>query len=429
VELEEEETMTDHKTLSSSDAKPGFFYGYVVVAAALCIMLAVWGTFLAFGVFFKPMLAEFGWSRAVISGSFSISMVTQSLLGVVVGGLTDRLGSRTLMTLSGFLLAIGYVLMSQVSAIWQLYMVYGVIIGIGMSGSFVSLTSTVARWFIKRRGIMTGIILSGTGIGALIASPVATRLISAYDWRASYLIMACAVLIVVTFAAHFLRHDPTQIGQRPHGEIAGDQRLGAGLRGYSLKEAVHTRQFYLLFAIYFCFGFGMFVLMVHSVPHASELGFGPLTAANILAVIGALTIVGRLVFGGAADKFGNRPIFIIGFILTAGALLWLAAATEIWTLYLCAAVSGFANGGMGTSESPLVAELFGLKSHGLILAITGGGFTIGAAVGPLVAGYLFDIAGNYRGTFLVCTTISILGLILTLLLTPVEAEPGRKIPI
>jgi len=277
--------------------------------------------------------------------------------------------------------------------------------------------------------LMTGIILSGSGIGALIAPPVATRLISAYHWRVSYVIIACAVLIVVTLAAHFLRRDPAQMGQVPYGQTGGDHRLSTDLRGHSLKEAVHTRQFYLLFALFFCFGFAMFVLMVHSVPHLSELGFPPVTAANMLAVIGALTIVGRLVMGGAADRFGNRPIFIIGFILTSAAVLRLISARDIGTLYLCAAVSGFANGGMGTSESPLVAELFGLKSHGLILSITGGGFTMGAAVGPLVAGYLFDIAGNYRGTFLLCAAISILGLILTLLLTPVKAEPGKGLPI
>ncbi len=413
----------------SSDAEPGFFYGYVVVIAALCIMLAAWGAFLAFGVFFKPMLAEFGWSRTVISGAFSISMVTQTLLGVVAGGLTDRFGSRILMTLCGFLLAIGYLLMSQITAVWQFYIVYGVVVGTGMSGCFVSLTSTIARWFVKRRGIMTGVILSGTGVGALIAPPLATRLISAYHWRTSYLIMAFAVLIVVTFAARFLRHDPTQMGQRPHGESAGEQKSRPGLRGYSLKEATRTRQFYLLFAIFFCFGFGMFVFVVHGVPHASELGFSPITAANILSVMGALTIAGRLLSGGAADRFGNRPIFVIGFILTAGALLRLVGATEILTLYLCAGVSGFANGGMGTSESPLVAELFGLKSHGLILSVTGGGFTIGAAVGPLVAGYLFDISGSYRGSFLVSAGISILGLVLTLLLTPVRAQPGGRISL
>jgi MFS family permease len=427
--LHEEVTMTDDKDLSSFDAKPGFFYGYVVVMAALCIMLAVYGAYFAFGVFFKPMLAEFGWSRAVISGAFSISMVTQGLIGVVVGRVTDRLGSRILMTLCGFLLAIGYLLMSQVNAVWQIYMIYGVVIGAGMSASFISLTSTVARWFIKRRGIMTGIVLSGTGIGGLIAPPVATRLISTYHWRASYLIMGGVILVIVTLAAHFLRRDPTQVGQVPYGESRGEQRLGIGTWGFSLKEAVDTRQFYIASAMFFCCGFGMFALMVHSVPHTSELGFPAVTAANILAVISGLTIVGRLALGSVADRFGNRPIFIIGFILMSAALLWLVSAREIWTLYFCAAVFGFANGGMGTSESPLVAELFGLSSHGLILSIMGGGFTTGAAVGPFVAGYLFDIAGNYRVAFLVCAAVSLLGLILTLLLTPLKAEPGKRIPI
>ena len=421
--------MTSYKVLLSSDVKPGVFYGYVVVVAALCILIAVYSTYYAFGVFFKPMLAEFGWTTAMVSGAFSISMVVQSLIGVVVGILTDRLGSRIVMTLCGFLLAIGYLLMSQVNAAWQLYVFYGVVIGIGMSGSFVPLTSTVARWFIKRRGIMTGVILSGGGIGALIGPPVATRLISTYHWRVSYLIMGGAVLVVVTLAAHFLRRDPTQMGQVPYGESGGKQRLGIGTWGFSLKEAAYTGQFYILSAMHFCFGFGMFALMVHIVPHTTELGFPALTAANIPATIGGLIIVGRLLLGRAADRFGNRPIFIIGFILMSAAVLWLVTAKEIWTLYLFAAVFGFATGGMGTSQSPLVAELFGLHSHGLILAITGGGFTMGAAVGPFVAGYLFDIAGNYRGAFLVCTAISIIGLILTLLLTPVKAEPRKRIPI
>ena len=421
--------MTGQKMSLSSDAKPRFFYGYVVVVAALFILTAVWSTYYAFGVFFKPMLAEFGWSTAMVSGAFSISMVVESLIGVVVGELTDRFGSRIVMTLCGFFLAIGYLLMSRVNAAWQLFVFYGVVIGIGMSGSFIPLTSTVARWFIKKRGIMTGVILCGTGIGALIGPPVATRLISIYHWRVSYLIMGGAVLVVVTLAAHFLRRDPTQMGQVPYGDSGRKQRPGTDPRGFFLKEAVYTGQFYILSAMLFCFGFGMFAIMVHIVPHATELGFSPLTAANIPATIGGLIIVGRLLLGRAADRFGNRPIFIIGFILMSAAVLWLVTAKEIWMLYLFAAVFGFATGGMGTSQSPLVAELFGLHSHGLILAITGCGFTMGAAAGPFVAGYLFDLAGNYRGAFLVCTAISIIGLILTLLLTPVKAEPSKRIPI
>jgi MFS family permease len=420
--------MTGQEVLMSSEAKPRFFYGYVVVAAALCILTAVWSTYFAFGVFFKPMLAEFGWTTAMVSGAFSMTMIVESLIGVVVGGLTDRFGSRIVMTLCGFLLAIGYSLMSRVNAAWQLYLFYGVVIGIGMSGSYIPLTSTVARWFIERRGIMTGIVLCGSGIGALIGPPIATRLISTYHWRASYLIMAGAVLVVVTLAAHFLRRDPTQMGQVPYGESGGKQRPDPGPRGFSLKEAVDTRQFYIFSAMLFCFGFSMFALMVHIVPHATELGFSALTAANIPATIGGLIIVGRLLLGRAADRFGNRPIFILGFVLMSAAVLWLVTAKEIWTLYLFGAAFGLATGGMGTAQPPLVADLFGLRSHGLILAITGCGFTMGAAAGPFVAGYLFDLAGNYREAFLVCTALSIIGLILTFLLTPVKAEPNKRIP-
>jgi MFS family permease len=272
---------------------------------------------------------------------------------------------------------------------------------------------------------MTGIILSGNGIGVLVGPPVATRLISTYDWRVSYLIMGGVVLVIVTLAANFLRRDPAQMGQVPYGESGERQRLGTGASGLSLKEAVYTRQFYIVFAMFFCYGFSLFALIVHSVPHASELGFPAISAANILAVVGGSTVVGRLLLGIVADRVGNRPVFLVGFILTSAAVLWLVPAKEIWTLYLFAAVFGFANGGMGTSESPLVAEFFGLHSHGLVFGITGGGFTIGAALGPLMAGHLFDIAGNYRAAFLVCGAISILGLTLTLLLTPVKGDPGK----
>jgi MFS family permease len=276
---------------------------------------------------------------------------------------------------------------------------------------------------------MTGIITSGTGIGGLIASPVATRLISTYHWRVSYIIMGVAILIIVISAAYFLKRDPSQIGQMAYGESSGRQGSGADTWGFSLKEAFHTKQFYILSGMFFCFGFGLFTIVVHIVAHTSELGFSATTAASILAVIGGLIVVGRLMLGIAADRFGNRPIFIIGFILMSAALLCLLPAKKIWMLYLFAIVFGFSNGGMGTSESPLVAELFGLHSHGLILAITGSGFTIGAAIGPFMAGYLFDISGNYQLAFLICATIGILGLIFTLLLKPLKTEPGKRISI
>jgi len=412
--------MTNQEVQQSPGAKVGFFYGYIVVAAALCIMVIMYGTFIAFGVFFKPMLTEFRWTRVLVSGAFSLSMVIQGLLAIVMGGLNDKFGPRIVLTFCGLLLGLGYLLMSQIDDFWQLYLFYGVMIGIGMSASWVPLLSTVARWFTTRRSMMTGIVLIGVGVGTLIGPLVSNWLISAYDWRTSYVILGSIVLVVVLIAAQFLKRDPIQMGQTPYGENEGEkQGLKVGTEGFSLKEAVYTRQFWLFFTMLFFFGFCVFTVIVHIVPHAVDLGISATRAANILAIIGVLTVVGNVVLGGAGDKIGNKQIFIIGFILKSVALFWLVPATEVWMFYLFAVVFGFARGGCATSESPLVAKLFGLNSHGLIFGVAGIGFPIGAAVGPLVTGYIFDVTGSYQLAFLISAAVGVVGLISTALLRPI----------
>ena len=415
--------MSNQEVRQSPRAEPRFFYGYIVVVAAFFIMVAMWGTYFAFGIFFKPVLSEFGWTRAMTSGAFSLSMVLHGVLGIVTGGFTDRFGPRMVMTLCGFILGLGYFLMSQTSTIWQLYLFYGVIVGTGMGGAFVPLTSTVARWFVKRRSMMTGIVLTGIGIGSLIAAPVAHWLVSMYDWRLSYVILGSMVLLIVVLSAQFLRRDLTQVGHLPYDEHEGDEKgVNLGGKAFSLIEAVTTRQFWLVSGMLFCFGFCMFTITVHIVPHITELGISAASAASVLATAGGMSIIGNFVLGSAADRIGNRQVFIIGFILMATALFWLVPAAEAWMLYLFAVVFGFAHGGMGASESPLVAGLFGLSSHGLIFGVVGLGFTIGAAIGPFLAGHFFDITDSYQVAFLVCAVISIVGLILTALLKPMRTN-------
>jgi len=406
----------------SPGARPRFFYGYVVVGAALFIMAITYGAYNSFGVFFGPLLSDFNWTRATISGALSLSWTMQGVLSIIMGRLTDRFGPRLVLTICGFLIGLGYLLMSQVGTVWQLYLFYGVIIGSGMGGSWVPIVSTIARWFVKRRNLMTGIVLTGVSIGTLIAPPVASRLISAYNWPTSYVIVGSIVLVAVILVAQLLRRDPTRTKQRPYGESEGEkQELVSEIHAFSLREAVHTRQFWLASGMLFCFGFSVYTIVAHIVLHATGLGMSRISAPNILATIGGLSLVGRIVLGSAADRFGNRQVFIIGFILMTVALFWLVPTKEVWGLYLFAAVFGFAFGGCATSESPLVAGLFGLSSHGLILGVMSLlGFTFGAAVGPLIAGYMFDITSSYQLAFIVCGAMSVVGLILTALLSPIE---------
>src|SRR5262245_11021131 len=155
--------MPDQDARPSSPAEPGIFYGYTIVAAASFIMVLIFGVHYSFGIFFKPVSTEFGWTRAMTAGAFSLVWIPQGLLASVMGGLNDRFGPRLVLTICGFLIGLGYLLMSQITALWQLYLFYGVIVGAGLGGTFVPLVSTTTRWFVKRRGLMAGIVAAGVG--------------------------------------------------------------------------------------------------------------------------------------------------------------------------------------------------------------------------------------------------------------------------
>jgi MFS family permease len=403
-------------------ARPRLFYGYIVVGAALLIMAIIYGAYNSFGIFLESLLTDLNQSTATISGALSLAWIMQGVFSIIMGRLTDRFGPRVVLTICGFLIGLGYFLMSRVGAVWQLYLFYGMIIGSGMGGSWVPIVSTIARWFVKRRNLMTGIVLTGVSIGTLVAPPVVSRLISAYDWRTSYLVLGTVVLVAVVLIAQLLRRDPTQVEQRPYGESEGLQQESVPeTQPFSLKEAARTRQFWLACGMFFCFGFSVYTIIAHIVLDATGLGISPVSAANILATIGGLSLAGRIALGIVADRLGNRQVFIIGFILMAAALFWLVPNKEVWGLYLFAAVFGFAFGGCATSESPLVAGLFGLSSHGLILGVMNLlGFTLGAAIGPVVAGHILDVTSSYELAFVVSGALSVVGLILTMLLSPTK---------
>ena len=401
-----------------------FFYGYIVVAAAFLIITVMWGATYSFGVFFKPLLEEFGWTRAMTSGAFSLSLVLTGLFSVVAGKLTDRFGPRKVMTVCGVFLGSGYLLASQINTLWQLYLFYGVIVGVGMGGSFVPLASTVARWFVRRRGMMTGLAASGIGMGVLIMPPIASWIIAGYGWRTSYRVVGMVALVLIMSVAQFLRRDPGQVGQLPYGESELAEKSGTQTAGFSLREAVHTRKFWMLGLAVGCFGLGLGTVVAHIVLHAMGMGITAASGAVILAVVGGASIAGRVTVGTASDRIGNKRGLIISFSFISIALFWLLAAGELWMLYLFAALFGFGYGGIAALGSPVVAELFGLSSHGVILGVTMIFVEGASAIGPVVAGHLYDITGSYQSAFFIYAVISVIGLILISLLRLAGEEVG-----
>ena len=404
--------------------KSQFFYGYLVVAGCFAIQGTGIGTVYTFGVFFKAFLAEFGWSRATISGASSGALLLAGLFGIVVGNMNDRFGPRLIMAVTGSGFCLGLLLMSQLSAVWQLYLFYGVIVGIGLSSIDVIPLTTTARWFIKRRGMMTGIVKVGTGTGQLIMPLMTSIFIATYGWRISYIIIGILVFVLLVSSGQLLRRDPGQRGLLPDGDektAASDLHLPEV--GVSLREATLTKQFWMICVINLLIGCCAITVIVHIVPHAMDLGISAIVAAGILSTIGGVSMVGRLITGIAIDRIGNKKLMIMFSLILIASLLWLQVSKELWMLYVFAVVYALGHGGFYTLISPMVAELFGISSHGVLFGIVAFGGTVGGAIGPILAGHIFDIIHSYQLAFFILVGFAIAGLILTSLLRPIVTEP------
>ena len=400
-----------------------FFYGYIIVLACFLIQGIGVGTFVAFGVFFKPLLVEFGWSRATISGASSLAFLLMGFLGILSGNLNDRFGPRIVMAVTGVFYGSGHFLLSQLNSVWQLYLFFGVVAGIGLSSIDVIPLTTTARWFVRRRGMMTGIVKVGTGAGQLIMPLLASIFIIDCGWRYAYIFIGIIVLVFVIGSGQLLRRDPGQMGQLPDGfrKIAMGER-DTSESGLSLEEALRTGQFWMVCVISFLAGYSMLTIMVHIVAHATDIGVEQIKSAGVLSTIGGVSMVGRLSTGIAIDRIGNTKSMIICFILLIASFFWLLAAEEMWMLYLFAMLYGVAHGGFFTVLSPIVAELFGIVSHGALFGVVAFSLTIGGAIGPVLAGLIFDIAGSYQPVFLILAGAGSAGLFLTLFLKPTNRK-------
>jgi MFS family permease len=402
-------------------AKPRLFYGFIIVVAIFCIHLISYGISDSYGVFINPWIDVFGWNRASISGAYSLAFIMSGIMGIVMGMITDRYGPRIALSLCAVCLGAGFILISRMHALWQLYVFYGFLFGTGMSGIWAPLLSLISRWFISKRGLVTGIVISGGGLGAFIGPPLINWLVSCFTWINATLVLGIFVLVGVLVVAQFLKRDPSKIGQEPYREIHTQSLNPAlSLKDFSIKEALKTTQFWTIFFMFFCLSFYTFSILVHYMPHVIQLGIPANSAAYILATISGVSILGNFVMGRVGDKIGPKNIFIIGFILMSASLFWLVQSREIWMLYLFSIVFGFNHGGNATAQAPLTARIFGLKAHGTIFSVIAFGFTTGGAVGPLVTGYLFDLTGGYQTAFIVCGVMGILGLILAMILKPTK---------
>jgi MFS family permease len=410
----------------------GIFFGYRIAAACFVIQAVNLGGLFTFGVLFPELENEFGWSRTAISGATSFAFLVMGGGAVLMGRAGDRFGPRAVLSVAGVLFGLGYALLYRIESTWELYLFYGLLVGAGLAAHDVSTLSTIARWFVRRRGLMTGVVKAGAGIGQVVAPITAAAMIAGLGWRLTCLIFGITALAVLVGAAQMVRRNPASLGLKPDGEAPDvpdssvHQTDGAEQpeAGATMKEAFGSKTLWILCLAKFCDLFCLFTVVVHIVPFAVDNGMAPAVAAGILSTIGAMSILGRLLLGGAYDRFGARRSLLACFAILAASLVLLQFASSAWSLFLFAVIYGPAHGGFFTITSPSVAEYFGTRTHGTLFGLVVSCGTFGATLGPIVAGGLFDGFGSYSAAFALLLGISLLGVAVASMLPRHASAPA-----
>jgi MFS family permease len=395
-----------------------FFYGYIVAAAGFVIWMIGFGISSTFGIFYKPIMMDLGWSRADTVFAYSLFIFVMAILSIITGWLTDKLGPRIIVTIFGSFLGISYILMSQMTSLWHFNVSYGFVASIGMSVTSTPIMASVARWFIHRRGLMTGIVQAGLGIGGLIFVPLTGWLILNYGWRMAYWILGLIALIGIIISGLFMKRDPRDVGQFPDGiadtynlNTKSKKRILPGVKT-TIRRIIFTRQFWLIAGLYAIFGFCRSTFLAHTAAFVQDKGFSLLDASNVVATLMVSSIFGRIGMGRVADVIGSRHTFMISYAATTISLILALITGNLWGLYIFAFFFGFGWGAQAVLRFSVTAETFGLASLGFIIGILGICYALTAALGYYFEGLIFDILGHYSPVFWMGIFLSILGIIL-----------------
>ncbi len=393
--------------------RPGIFFGWIVVASSFTILFVAFGSSYAFTTFIEPLQAEFGASRGALSLAFAIAGALYFIVGAFGGPLADRFGHRWVILLGIIILGSGYLVAATAGQLWQVYLGYGLGIGLGIGLLYTPAVGAVQPWFIRRRGMATGIAVSGIGVGTLAAAPFAAWLIHIAGWRFAYVGLAGVVLLLGIIAALLIDAAPHKRGIAADGLATADH---TPQRATPLPVALRSRAFWLLYAINATLSAGLLIPFVHFVPYAQDIGVGRALAVSLFSLLGLGSALGRFFIGGIADRIGRTTA--LG-AMCAGLVLvyawWLFSVTA-WQLAVFAALFGSFYGGFVALLPAAAADHFGARNVTGIIGLLYTSVAPGFLIGPTLAGLAFDRWQSYTAPIIGCLLVSILATALAMVL-------------
>jgi MFS family permease len=368
-----------------------------VVAALFAVVAGVATPVSAFGVFLPVLASEFGWSRGSVAVALSINMMLGGLAAFAIASVADRRGPRGVLALTVLIGAAGLILTSRIGALWQFYVSYGVMVGIGFSSVYVLTTATVSRWFVARRGLALAIVLSAFNLGWLLGGPVAAALIDRWGWRIAYVVLGLIVAGIAAPACAWVRYPAP--AEAPGVEAGHGAAHGASTVRASFQSALGDRRLWLLGGGWFLTGLVFMMVTVHAVPFARDRGLPLEQASFLLTAYGIGAAAGRLLAGVTADRFGTSATMYLCVTVQGLALAVLIGGPPPWALAVVLVAFGVGAAGADNAFVKVVPEVFGVAALASVMSVIGIGWRAGAALGPASAGYLYDLTRSYTIPF------------------------------
>jgi MFS family permease len=377
---------------------------WIIVAVTAITMTIASGARFLFGVVLKPVSEEYGWDRAELTGAVLLGMVVLSICQPIVGVLVDRVGPRKVLLVGLGLLGLSLIPFSFVSSLWQIYLIYGVVISIGLAAaSPVLSTAIVGRWFTQKRGLAMSIATSGSAFGQLIIVPIAAWIMVMTTWQVTYRVLAVALLLVaLPLTALFLRDAPqSSPGPAPAAQPVADE-------GLALREAVAHPAFWLLGIGFAVCGWTMAFPNTHFLAYADDMGMSVLHAANTVSVTAIFSIAGTILLGIAADRFSRTGVLALTYGLRGLAFLLLLLLPAGNLIYVYGAILGISWSATTPLTAAIAADRYGPRNLGLIFGTLFTFMNLGFGIGSFLDGIIYEHFGGYQGALLINVGLGVL---------------------
>ncbi|MGH7884595.1 MAG: MFS transporter [Thermodesulfobacteriota bacterium] len=396
------------------------FYGWYIVIAGLFLIILDGLLLYSFGIFLPYLIKGFSLSTAAGASLFSVRCFVLAFSIMFAGRLIDKHNPMYVTFFGGLIAALGLFLSAYAKELWQLYITYSVMIGIGDGFLYIVPVTVISRWFSSKRALAIGIATTGVPISGLFVNPLSAWLIDSFGYQSAFIYLSFLFLVILS-ASFIIRANPKDMNLAAYGE-KGDQtkdRIKPVSEEWSAKEAFSEKTFWLLYFIFFT-GFNAFLIIIINLYNfCIYSGISAIVAAGAPAAIGLGSIIGRTFFSGFITRYlENTKILFVCYFFQACSILLLLVLSEVWTLYLFGFLFGFFYSGWVPMFPTILGSFYGLNSLGTIFGLFGSGFSVAALTGPLLAGTLFDYTNSYFLPFLLAAVFCFLTAFLTFLIKP-----------